>query len=74
MIIFLIYSWIATRWNLLPITFNEWNIAVYEHTPDTEALLLSGESAASDGEDAEEEAEAALSTVVDSEFGRTTIL
>ena len=44
----------------------------YEHTPDTEALLLSGESAASDGEDAEEEAEAALSTVVDSEFGRTT--
>ncbi len=54
------------------ITFNEWNIAVYEHTPDTEALLLSGESAASDGEDAEEEAEAALSTVVDSEFGRTT--
>ena len=29
------------------ITFNEWNIAVYEHTPDTEALLLSEESAAS---------------------------
>ena len=28
------------------ITFNEWNIAVYEHTPDTEALLLSEESAA----------------------------
>jgi len=54
------------------ITFNEWNIAVYEHTPDTEALLLSEESTASDGEDAEEEAEAALSTVVDSEFGRTT--
>ena len=54
------------------ITFNEWNIAVYERTPDTEALLLSGESSASDGEDAEEEAEAALSTVVDSEFGRTT--
>ncbi|MDA9689142.1 RNA polymerase sigma factor RpoD [Betaproteobacteria bacterium] len=54
------------------ITFNEWNIAVYEHTPDTEALLLSGESSASDGDDAEEEAEAALSTVVDSEFGRTT--
>ena len=54
------------------ITFNEWNIAVYEHTPDTEALLLSGDSTASDGEDAEEEAEAALNTVVDSEFGRTT--
>ena len=50
------------------ITFNEWNIVVYEHTPDTEALLLSGESSASDGDDAEEEAEAALSTVVDSEF------
>ena len=54
------------------ITFNEWNIAVYEHTPDSETLLLSGDASASDGEDAEEEAEAALSTVVDSEFGRTT--
>ncbi len=54
------------------ITFNEWNIAVYEHTPDSETLLLSSDSAASDSEDAEEEAEAALSTVVDSEFGRTT--
>ena len=41
------------------ITFNEWNIAVYEHTPDTGSALLSGESASSDGEDAEEEAEAA---------------
>ena len=40
--------------------------------PRYRSTLLSGESAASDGEDAEEEAEAALSTVVDSEFGRTT--
>ena len=53
-------------------SFNEWNIAVYEHTPDSETLLLSSDSTASDSEDAEEEAEAALSTVVDSEFGRTT--
>jgi len=53
------------------ITFNEWNIAVYEQTPDSETLLLSG-SPARDTDDAEEEAEAALSTVVDSEFGRTT--
>ena len=53
------------------ITFNEWNIAVYEQTPDSETLLMSG-APARDTDDAEEEAEAALSTVVDSEFGRTT--
>ncbi|NBV88099.1 MAG: RNA polymerase sigma factor RpoD, partial [Betaproteobacteria bacterium] len=53
-------------------TFQEWNISVYESTPDTETLLLSSPAAASDSDDAEEEAEAALSTVVDSEFGRTT--
>jgi RNA polymerase primary sigma factor len=53
-------------------TFLEWNISVYETTPDTETLLLSSNTPASDSDDAEEEAEAALSTVVDSEFGRTT--
>ena len=47
-------------------------VAVYEHTPDAETLLLNnnGPTAATE-EEAEEEAEAALSTV-DSEFGRTT--
>jgi RNA polymerase primary sigma factor len=53
-------------------TFQEWNISVYETTPDTETLLLASNTPASDTDDAEEEAEAALSTVVDSEFGRTT--
>ena len=53
-------------------TFLEWNISVYEATPDTETLLLSSNTTAGDSDDAEEEAEAALSTVVDSEFGRTT--
>jgi RNA polymerase primary sigma factor len=53
-------------------TFNDMGIAVYEHAPDAETLLLSDNvaSAASDDE-AEAAAEAALSTV-DSEFGRTT--
>ncbi|MBU6437391.1 MAG: RNA polymerase sigma factor RpoD, partial [Betaproteobacteria bacterium] len=51
---------------------NDMGIAVYEQTPDAETLLLNqhGPAAASE-EEAEEEAEAALSTV-DSEFGRTT--
>jgi RNA polymerase primary sigma factor len=53
-------------------TFNDMGIAVYEHAPDAETLLLSDAvaSAASD-DDAEAAAEAALSTV-DSDFGRTT--
>ncbi|MBS0317098.1 MAG: RNA polymerase sigma factor RpoD, partial [Proteobacteria bacterium] len=51
---------------------NDLGVAVYEQTPDAETLLLTntGPTAASE-EEAEEEAEAALSTV-DSEFGRTT--
>jgi len=51
---------------------NDMGVAVYEQTPDAETLLLNnhGPSAATE-EEAEEEAEAALSTV-DSEFGRTT--
>jgi RNA polymerase primary sigma factor len=53
-------------------TFNDMGIAVYEHAPDAETLLLSDNvaSAASD-DDADAAAEAALSTV-DSDFGRTT--
>ena len=53
-------------------TFNDMGIAVYEHAPDAETLLLSDSVAnvASDDE-AEAAAEAALSTV-DSDFGRTT--
>jgi len=51
---------------------NDMGVAVYEQTPDAETLLLTntGPTAATE-EEAEEEAEAALSTV-DSEFGRTT--
>jgi RNA polymerase primary sigma factor len=53
-------------------TFNDMGIAVYEHAPDAEQMLLSDNVAtvASD-DDAEAAAEAALSTV-DSDFGRTT--
>ena len=51
---------------------NDINITVYEQAPDAETLLLNENvSAATTEEEAEEEAEAALSTV-DSEFGRTT--
>ena len=51
---------------------NDVGIAVYETTPDAQTLLLNqhGPTASSE-EEAEEEAEAALSNV-DSEFGRTT--
>jgi RNA polymerase primary sigma factor len=51
---------------------NDIGITVYEQAPDAETLLLNenGIAGASE-EEAEEEAEAALSTV-DSEFGRTT--
>ena len=51
---------------------NDMGVAVYEQTPDAETLLLAGNgTTAATEEEAEEEAEAALSTV-DSEFGRTT--
>ncbi|MDO5086271.1 MAG: RNA polymerase sigma factor RpoD [Comamonadaceae bacterium] len=51
---------------------NDLGVAVYEQTPDAETLLLANTSgSAATEEEAEEEAEAALSTV-DSEFGRTT--
>jgi RNA polymerase primary sigma factor len=51
---------------------NDMGVAVFEQTPDAEMLIINntGPTVASE-EEAEEEAEAALSTV-DSEFGRTT--
>ncbi len=54
------------------LTLNDLGVAVYEQTPDAESLLLNntGPTVATE-EEAEEAAEAALSTV-DSEFGRTT--
>lgn len=53
-------------------TFSDMGVSVYEQAPDAETLLLSdSSSAAASDEQADEEAEAALSTV-DSEFGRTT--
>jgi RNA polymerase primary sigma factor len=53
-------------------TFADMGIAVYDQAPDAETLLMSENApVATSDDDAEEEAEAALSTV-DSEFGRTT--
>ena len=53
-------------------TFNDMGIQVYDQAPDAETLLISENApAVVPDEDAEEEAEAALSTV-DPEFGRTT--
>src|SRR5215470_3873168 len=53
-------------------TFNDMGIQVYDEAPDADALLIAENAPAGvPDEDAEEEAEAALSTV-DPEFGRTT--
>ncbi|MFA7680323.1 MAG: RNA polymerase sigma factor RpoD [Pigmentiphaga sp.] len=53
-------------------TFNDMGISVYDQAPDAETLLLNENApVASSDDDAEEEADAALSTV-DSDFGRTT--
>ena len=53
-------------------TLGDMGIQVFEVAPDAETLLISGTVAAAGGDDvAEEEAEAALSSV-DAEFGRTT--
>jgi RNA polymerase primary sigma factor len=52
-------------------TFNDMGVAVYETAPDAEALLLNANSPVVTDDQADEEAEVALSTV-DSEFGRTT--
>jgi RNA polymerase primary sigma factor len=53
-------------------TLSDIGISVYEQAPDAETLLLNDNApSATSEEEAEEEAEVALSTV-DSEFGRTT--
>lgn len=53
-------------------TFGDMGISVYEQAPDAETLLLSDNAPAVTSDDeADEEAEVALSSV-DSEFGRTT--
>jgi RNA polymerase primary sigma factor len=53
-------------------TLNDLGVAVYEQTPDAESLILTNSApTGATEEEAEEAAEAALSTV-DSEFGRTT--
>nr|WP_240763977.1 RNA polymerase sigma factor RpoD [Paraburkholderia silviterrae] len=53
-------------------TFSDMGVVVYEQAPDAETILLTGVAPAVASDDqADEEAEAALSTV-DSEFGRTT--
>ncbi len=53
-------------------TFSDMGIQVFDQAPDAETLLMTDNApAATSAEDAEEEAEAALSNV-DTEFGRTT--
>ena len=53
-------------------TFSDMGISVYDQAPDAETLLMSDNAPlASDDDDVEDEAEAALTTV-DSDFGRTT--
>lgn len=53
-------------------TFNDMGIQVFDHAPAPEEILLAEQTAAAvDVEEAEEEAEQALSSV-DAEFGRTT--
>ncbi len=53
-------------------TFGDMGIAVYDQAPDAETLLMSENApVASNDDDVEDEAEAALTTV-DSDFGRTT--
>jgi RNA polymerase primary sigma factor len=53
-------------------TFNDMGIQVFDQAPDTETLIISQDTpVVNNDDDAEEEAEAALSTV-DSDFGRTT--
>jgi RNA polymerase primary sigma factor len=52
--------------------FNDMGIQVYDEAPDAEALLMTDAPAPVTDDDAVEEAEEALSSTVDSEFGRTT--
>jgi len=52
---------------------NDMGIAVYDEPPDPDSLLLKTETPpAEDEEEAAEEAEAVVTSAVDSEFGRTT--
>ena len=53
-------------------TFGDMGIMVYDHAPDAETLLMSDNAPlASNDDDVDDEADAALTTV-DSDFGRTT--
>ena len=52
--------------------FNDMGIQVYDQAPDAEQLLMNDAPAPVADDDAVEEAEEALSSTVDSEFGRTT--
>ncbi|MYN11946.1 RNA polymerase sigma factor RpoD [Pusillimonas sp. TS35] len=53
-------------------TFSDMGISVYDQAPDADTLLMSDNApVASNDDDVEDEAEAALTTV-DSDFGRTT--
>jgi len=52
--------------------FNDMGIQVYDEAPDAETLLMNDSPPPVTDEEAVEEAEEALSSTVDSEFGRTT--
>ena len=52
--------------------FGDMGIAVHEHAPDSEDILLSDTAVTTNDEDEAEEAAAALASSVDGEIGRTT--
>jgi RNA polymerase primary sigma factor len=52
--------------------FGDMGIAVHEHAPDSEDILLSDTAVTTNDEDEAEEAAAALASSVDGELGRTT--
>jgi len=51
---------------------NDMGIDVYDKAPDPDTLLLKTENASEDNDEAVEEAEQAVASAVESEFGRTT--
>ncbi|GMR20423.1 MAG: RNA polymerase sigma factor RpoD [Gammaproteobacteria bacterium] len=51
---------------------NDMGIDVYDKAPDPDTLLLKTENASEDSDEAAEEAEQAVASAVESEFGRTT--
>ena len=67
----MLYEVITEQIESIIATFNNMGIQVYDEAPSAEDLLMSDNVASSPDDDAEEEAEQALSSV-DSEFGRTT--